>query len=134
MAEFFADEVGAGGDVAPLIGAADLELAVVGFAQVVEIVGLEQHVAELGVADAGVAFHAGANAVLRHHDVDGKIFPDVAQEIEVADAGGPIGVVDEARGIRGRREIEQARKLGGDAADVVRELLDGEKIALGGFS
>jgi hypothetical protein len=62
------------------------------------------------------------------------MFSDVAQEIEVADVGGPIGIVDEACGIRGRREIEEARKLVGDTADVVRELLRREEIALCGFA
>ena len=47
-----ADEVDAGGDVAPLVGAAHLQLDVVVLVQPPEVVGLEQHVAELGVGDA----------------------------------------------------------------------------------
>ena len=85
LAEFLAAEVDAGGDVAPLVAAADLQFAVVVAAQHVEVERLQQHVAELGVADADFAvFHAGADAFLGDHLVDGKMFSDVAQEIEIA--------------------------------------------------
>jgi hypothetical protein len=57
--DFFADEVGAGGDVAPLLGAADLEFAVEDLAEVAKIVGLKQLVAELGETNAGFAAEAG---------------------------------------------------------------------------
>src|SRR5439155_21699550 len=50
--EFFATKLDAGGDVAPLVAAADLQLAFVVAAQDVKVEGLEQHIAELGVADA----------------------------------------------------------------------------------
>ena len=49
----------------------------------IKIKRLQQHVAELGVADAGLAvFHARADAFLGDHLVDGKMFADVAQKIE----------------------------------------------------
>ena len=41
-------------DVAPLVAAAGLQFAAVMFVKVDEIVGLEQHVAELGIAQAGI--------------------------------------------------------------------------------
>ena len=136
FADFLADEVSTGGDVAPLVRTADLELAFVLWfdVQVIEIVSLQELVAEFGVADPGAAFHARADAVLGDHDVDRKIFSDVAQKIEVADAAGPVGVVDEASGIGRRAEVEQARELVGDRADVVLELFTREEIALGGFT
>src|SRR2546430_8180164 len=53
----------------------------------------EEHVAELGVTDARFAiFHPGAHALLGHHLVDGKMLPDVAHKIEVADVGGPRSI------------------------------------------
>jgi hypothetical protein len=51
------DEVDAREDVAPLVGAADLELAALVAVQVVVVVGLQEHVAELGVGDAVLAAH-----------------------------------------------------------------------------
>lgn len=106
-AEFFAAEIAACGDVAPLITAADLEFAVELFAQVIEIESLEEHVAELGVADASLTvFHAGANTFLGNHHVHGKMFADVAEEIEEADGSGPGGVIEQACGIGRGVEIE----------------------------
>ena len=54
-AQFFADEIGAGGDVAPLVGGTDLDFAVGRLAQVAKIKGLEQHVAEFRITDAAFA-------------------------------------------------------------------------------
>ena len=119
---FFADEIGAGGEVAPLVGAADLEFAAEGLAEVQEVIGLQELVAELGIADAGVAFHAGLHGVLCEHDVEGKIFSDFAEEIEEAEGGDPVGVVDQAGRIGGGGEVEEAGELGLDAGDVVGEL------------
>ena len=129
--ELLAGEVDAGGDVAPLIAAADLQLAVVVAAEDVEIEGLEQHVAELGVADADLAvFHAGADAFLGHHLVDGEVLADVAQEIEEADGGGPVGVVHQAGGVGRGVEVEQAAELFLDPGDVVGQDFLGEQLAL----
>ena len=52
------DEVDARRDVAPLVRAAHLQLDVVVLAEVPEVVGLQQHVAELGVGDPVLALHA----------------------------------------------------------------------------
>ena len=133
-AEFFADELGAGGDIAPLVGAADLELAVVGLAEVAKIVGLKELVTELGVADTALAFHAGLDRVLGKHDVEGEKFSDVAQEIEEAERGGPISVIHEAGGVAGGVEIQEAGELAANGGDVMGELRGREEIAFGGFT
>ena len=66
----------------------------------IEIERLEQHVAELGVADARLAvFHPGADAFLGDHLVDGKMLADVAQEIEERNVRRPGGVVHQPRRI-----------------------------------
>ena len=59
LAGRLADQVDAGGDVAPLVGAAHLQLDAVRGVEVPEVVGLQQHVAELGVRDAGLAGQPG---------------------------------------------------------------------------
>ena len=58
-AEPAADQVDAGDDVAPLVGAAGLQLDAVVLVQVAEVVGLQQHVAELGERDARARSRAG---------------------------------------------------------------------------
>jgi hypothetical protein len=131
-------QVNAGGDVAPLVAAADLQLAAEIAAEHVKIKRLEQHVAELGVADARLAvLHAGADAFLGHHLVDGKILADVAQKIEVAQVRRPSRRCPRA----GRDcpafsavEIQQARELRADGFDVGLDLFLGEQLALGGFA
>src|SRR5581483_10462396 len=134
-AEFFSAEVDAGGDVAPLIAATDLEFAVEFLAEVIEIECLEEHVAEFGVADAGFAvFHAGADAFLGDHHVDGKMLADVAQEFEVTDGSGPGGVVEEAGGIDLGVEVQEAAELFLDGGDVGVEDFAGEQLAFGGLA
>ena len=67
-AQFFPRQIDAGGDIAPLIAAADLQFAIVVAAKHVKIECLQQHVAELGVADAHFAIlHARADAFLGNH-------------------------------------------------------------------
>src|ERR1035441_9931234 len=129
--ELPAGEVDAGGNIAPLIAAANLELAVVVAAEHVEVEGLEQHVAELGEADAGLAvLHARAHAFLRHHLVDGEMLADVAQEFEKTNGGRPALVIQEAGGIGGDVEIEEAAELLLYLGDVGVEDILGEQLAL----
>ncbi len=93
-----ADEVDAGDDVAPLVAAADLQPAPVGVVEMQEVVGLQEHVAELREGDAVVGpLQAGLDGLLRHHLVHREVLADVAQEVDEADPAEPVGVVDEDR-------------------------------------
>jgi hypothetical protein len=75
-----------GGDVAPLIAAADLQLAAKMVVQVDEVVRLQQHVAELGVAHAAVGpFEPRADGILGQHHVDREVLAHVAKKIQVAE-------------------------------------------------
>lgn len=133
--EFFANEVHACGDVAPLVAAADLEFAAVDAGEVVEVVGLEEHVAEFRVADANLAvFHACADGFFGDHLIDGEVLADVAEEVEEADGAEPVGVVDEASGVGGGVEVEEACELGSDGGDVGGDLVFGEELAFLGFA
>ena len=73
-----------GDDVAPLIGAADLDLAAVVLVQPEVVVGLQQHVAELGERDPVLALEARLDRLLGQHLVDRDVLADVAQELEEA--------------------------------------------------
>ena len=134
-AEFFAAKFDAGGDVAPLIAAADLQFALVVPAEHIKIECLEQHVTELGVADADLAvFHSGAHAFLLDHLIDGEMLADVAEEIEASHVFRPGSVIHEPRRVRFCVEIEQPTQLLLHAGDVRRDRLLREQVALGGFA
>src|SRR5690606_21138166 len=109
-AEFLSNQLGPGGDVAPLIAATDLQFAVLRAAQVIKVVLLKQLVAELGVADPRIALHARTHGFAGNHLVDREVLSDVAQEIQETQGAGPLGVVDQPRGIGCRLEIQQARQ------------------------
>jgi hypothetical protein len=133
--KFFAAEITAGGNVAPLIAAADLQFAIKFLAQMVEIERLEQHVAEFSVADAGFAvFHAGADAFLGNHHVYGEMLADFPEELQVADGCSPGIVVEQTRGICLGVEIEQSTELHLDVGDVGIEHFLGKELALYRFA
>ena len=75
-----ADQIDAGGDVAPLIAAAHLQTAAVAIEQLQEVVGLQQQVAELGERDAFLALEPPVHRLLLQHVVDGEVLAGVAQE------------------------------------------------------
>ena len=98
----------------------------------IEIIGLQQHVAELGVADAIVAvFHAGADRLLGHHGVDSEVLAHVAQELEVGDGPEPIEIVHQSRGIVWGVEVQEPGQLLLDRSDVVLQHVRGQQVALG---
>ena len=75
------DQPDAGDDVAPLVGAADLQRAAVPLVQLHVVVGLQQHVAELGVGDA-VTFEPAPDRVAVEHHVHREVLADVAEELD----------------------------------------------------
>ena len=125
-----ARQLAARGDVAVLVGAADLEATALRAGEVHEVVRLQQHVRELGVADAGLALEAAADGVLRRHVVDRQVLADVAQELEIPEASHPVGVVRHARPGGGVIEREQPAELGADPRDVRGERGVVEQVAL----
>ena len=74
------DEFQAGRDVAPLIRAAHLQLDALRAVEVPEVVGLQEHVAELGERQA--ALEAGLDGVLGEHVRDREVLARVAQEVD----------------------------------------------------
>ena len=98
-----------------------------------EVVGLEDLIAEFGVTDPTVSADPRFYRILREHRVDGKMLSDVAEEIEEAEWGGPICIINELGGVRRRFEIEEPRELLLNTVHIVSELLAREQIALGGF-
>ncbi len=133
-AEFLAREFGADGDIAPLVGRADLQLAIERLAEVAEIVSLQQHVAELGETDAAAAvFHPRADGILCDHGVDGDVLAGVAEELEKGDRADPVVIIDHAGRILRPGKIEETGELRPDAGEVVFELLGRKEVALVGL-
>jgi hypothetical protein len=108
-AQHAVDQIDPRHDVAVLVRARHLHAAVEAAMQVQEVVRLQQHVAELGVADALLAIvQTVAHRVSLDHRVDREVLPDVAQHVDEAEPVEPRGVVDDPRAVRALRiEIDQ---------------------------
>ena len=129
-----ADELGASGDVAPLVGAAELEFAAVVLVEVEEVVALHELVGELGEGHAFTAFGGQSffDGVLGHHVVDGDVLAYVADEVDEGVVLHPVVVVDEESGVGCVGvEVEEAFELLLDGCYVVVECLLVEEVALG---
>src|SRR5262249_16756610 len=100
-------QVDAGGDIAPLIAAAQLQIAMGLFAQGDKNVGHHEHVAEFGEGEATLALQAAFDRNFGEHAIYGKMLTDIAEEFEVAEWANPIEVVDQDRRIAGNVEVEK---------------------------
>jgi hypothetical protein len=99
-------------------------------AQVEEVVGLQEHVAELGVGDAVFALDPRPDRFLGDHLVHRDVLADVAEKVEHPHGGRPVGIVDQRGRERARLEVEDALQLALDAGDVVAQGLPVEQVAL----
>ena len=129
-ATLLVDELDAGGDVAPLVVAAHLELHAFVAVEHEEVVGLQQHVAELGVGDALVALLEPApDRLLGDHRVDREVLAHIPQPVEVGDGAGPVGVVDHL-GRVAPLEAQEGGELGADGGKVGEDGGVVEQVAL----
>ena len=76
------DQVGAAGEIAPLVTAPGLQQAAVLAVELEEVQPLQDLVAELGVADAGVGVQTRAHRILLDHRADAVVLADLAQEVD----------------------------------------------------
>src|SRR5690606_22612210 len=93
------NQIGAAREVAPLIAAARLQNAAVLAEELEKVHALQQLVAELGVADAGVAVEPGGHSILLQHRAHAEVLADIAQEVDRRQLGRPVEIVDEPRGV-----------------------------------
>jgi hypothetical protein len=124
-----AHQVDAGEDVPPLVGPADLQLDGLVVVEPEVVVGLEQHVGELGEGDPLLALHAGADRLPGHHLVHGHVAADVPEELDEGELRGPVPVVHEGRP-RGALHVEDPRHLSRDGGHVGRQRGLVEQVAL----
>src|SRR5579875_3603132 len=122
-----ADELDPCRDVAPLVAPPHLELAAVVLVEPEEVVGLQQHVAELRVGDALVGtFEASPDGLLGHHLVDGEVLPDVTEELDQRELRQPRPVVEQEAVV----EVHEACELGADRLDVGGQDVSAQELAL----
>ena len=107
-------QIDATDDVPPLIGAADLQRAPHGATQLHEIVGLQEHVGELGVRDP-VTVQTTLDRVTPEHGVEREVLADVAEELDGGQVTGPLHVVDHPRAHGPLGEVHEELELTGDA-------------------
>ena len=114
------------GDVAPLVVASELQLAVFVLVEPEEVIALEQLIGELGEAQsvAGGAIEALLNAVLRHHVIHGNVLAHLTGEVEEGEVLHPVVVVHHLGGIGFLRfKIKELGHLGLDALLIVTQRL-----------
>jgi len=125
LAQFLADEFGAGKHVAPLVIPAELHIAVMGLEEMIEVVGLHDHVVELEEAEA--SFHAVLVAFCAEHVVHRETGADFAEKLDVVEVEQPVRVVDHLS--LALAEFDEAFHLFAEALGVVVNVLDGEHLA-----
>ena len=133
VAERAADELCAGGHVAPLVVAAELQTHAIVLILIEEVVALEQLIGKLGERQtvASLAVETFLHAVLSHHIVDGDVFADVAHEVEELIVLHPVVVVDQFCFVGLRTvEVEELADLLLDGFLIVIERVLVEEIAL----
>jgi hypothetical protein len=119
-------EIDAGDDVAPLIGAAHLQVGAVAARELRVVVGLQKHVVELDERQLLLAVEAQLDRVHRQHAVHRHVAADVAQEIDVVELGQPFGVVEHQRVGLAVAEGEELREHRLDLVLVVLNRLKGQ--------
>ena len=117
----------AGRDVPPLIAAAQLQRDPVTPVQLREVVRLQQHVRELGVADARLTADARIDGVLLQHVVHREVLSDVTQKADQVQRPQPVGVVPHHGAVRATK-VQHARQLVADARDVFLHELGREQL------
>ena len=133
VAECAVDKLCAGGHVAPLVVATELQAHAVLLILVEEVVALEQLVCELCERKtvASFAVETLLHAVLSHHVVDGDVLANLASEVEEGEVLHPVVVVDELCLVRlCAVEVEELRNLLLDSLLVVVEGSSVEQVAL----
>ena len=112
------DELEAGGDVAPLVRAAHLQLDAHRPVQMPEVVRLKEHVAELGERQAALQAHL--DRVLGEHVRHREVLARVAQEVDQRQLAEPVEVVDHRCRAGARREVEEPLELAADRPTFAR--------------
>ena len=116
-------QIDTGGDVAPLVGAADLQRYAVQLVQAGKVVPLQQVVGELGKGDTLiVTIQTLLHRFFVNHLVNREVFTDIAQEGQHVHAAKPVIVVRRDRRVVATVKIKERGHL---FADFIHPLLHG---------
>jgi hypothetical protein len=124
-----ADQIDAGDDVAPLIGAAELQSHVMLAVQLQKIVALQQRIGEFEKCQPLLAFQPRAHGIEGQHAADREMRTDFAQKFDEAEFIQPIRVVDQDGIARAVAEAQKRRDVGADAGQVGGDLRVGQQAA-----
>ena len=127
------DQVDAVDDIAPLLGAAELQGAAVAPVQLDEVGCLHQHVVELEESQRLLGLQPAADELQGDHLVDGEVHAVLAQEVDVAQPVQPLGVVAHHRVGGVATEAQERLEGPADAGDVGGDHRVGEHGTLGGL-
>ena len=80
-----------------MMGRRNLQRAAVAAVELEEVIGLEDHVVELEEGEGRLSLKPQLHALEVEHAIDGEQRPVLPEEVEIADAGQPLVVVDQQR-------------------------------------
>ena len=99
-----------------------------------EVVSLQQHVAELGVANAVVAlFQPSPHRIPLDHLVHREVLPDIPQKLQQIQRTKPVGIVHQQPVVVGR-QIEEPRQLHPDRDSILSRRLRRQQHAFGSLA
>ena len=125
LAELAADQFRTAEHVGPLVVAAELHVAAVVLEEVVEVVGLHDHVVEF--QEGKPLLHALLIALGAQHIVHREARAHLAQQLDIVEIQQPVGVVDHD-GLT-LAEVDKTLHLALEALGVVVNVLLGEHLA-----
>ena len=129
-----ADKLHTRRNITPLIRPADLQPALILAVQMIVVVCLEQHVAELGVAySLFSALQPCADAFFGDHGVHGEMLSHIPQKIDVVQFPQPIVVLHQQERVRAL-SFKKETDLRGYAGNVFFDLLFVQQCPLFGFA
>ena len=136
-AEDTADKLHPGGDIAPLIGATELQANILRLIEVQVVVSLEELVGEFGKGESldRIRLETLLHRLLRHHIIDRDVLADVADEVKEAVVLHPVVVIDQHSCIVSITvEVKELLQLLLDAGLIVSQRLLIEEVALLGLT
>ncbi len=122
-------EVNAVDDIAPLVGAAHLQIAAIASRQFRIVIGLQNHVVELDERKLVFALQTQFDRIHGQHAVDRKVPANVAQHVEIIQFRQPLRIVDHQCVFWSGTKAQELGENLLDAALVLFDILNGEQFA-----
>ena len=95
--------------IAPLVRTTDLQGYAVVLIEDIEVISLHDLVGEFCIGNP--CLNPALDGIFTHHVVDSKVFADITQEVDKADAAEPVIIVDHFGLIIALFKVQKTRKL-----------------------